>query len=203
MTTSTNDPDQIRAEIATTRGNLSDNVNALGEAVTPGNIARRQAEKVQGAAIGVKDRIMGTGEDTVAGVQDTMTSAGDTVAGAPQAARRRTRGNPLAAGLIALGAGWLVGSLLPATQKERELAVQAKEKAAPLVQEAQAMAKEVGESLGQPAADAAQSVKQTAKDAADNVKAEAQSAKDDVQSSAQESRDHVQEHQSREDTSLT
>ena len=32
MTTNTNDPDQLRAEIANTRANLSESVNALGEA---------------------------------------------------------------------------------------------------------------------------------------------------------------------------
>ena len=38
---SSNDPDQLRAEIERTRSDLSQNVNALGEAVTPGNIAKR------------------------------------------------------------------------------------------------------------------------------------------------------------------
>lgn len=199
----TNDPDQIRSEIEQTRSNLSGNVNALGEAVTPGNIARRQAEKVTGAAVGVKDRIMGSADDATSSAKDSMSSAGDAVAGAPSAARRQTRGNPLAAGLVALGVGWLVGSLLPSSEKERELAVNLKEKAAPVVEEAQAKAKEVGENLRQPAMDAAQSVKETAQDAADTVKNEAQHAKDDVQASAQESGQTVKDHQAREDTSLT
>ena len=34
---------------------------------------------------------------------------------AKRAAKQRTQGNPMAAGLVALGAGWLVGSLLPAS----------------------------------------------------------------------------------------
>jgi hypothetical protein len=199
----TNDPDQIRSEIEQTRANLSENVNALGEAVTPGNIARRQAEKVTGAAVGVKDRIMGTVDDTTSSAKGSLSSAGDAVAAGPSAARRQTRGNPLAAGLIALGAGWLLGSLLPSSQKERELAVTLKEKAAPVVEEVQAHAKDVGANLRQPAMEAAQSVKETAQQAAETVTSEAQRAKDDVQASAQESGQTVRDHQSREDTSLT
>ena len=48
---------------------------------------------------------------------------------AATAARRQTQGNPLAAGLIAFGVGWLVSSLLPDSQKERELAHQLKDRA--------------------------------------------------------------------------
>ena len=127
MTTS-NDPDLLRAEIEQTRANLSQNVNALGEAVTPGNIARRQKDKAKGAAVGLKDKIMGTAESATSSVGDRASGVGsnvggsvsgaagsvtDTVSGAPQAARTHTQGNPLAAGVIALGAGWLLGSLLP------------------------------------------------------------------------------------------
>lgn len=58
----TNDPDVIRADIERTRGDLSRDVNALGEAVSPGNVAKRQAskvgEKVSGAATSVKERVM-------------------------------------------------------------------------------------------------------------------------------------------------
>lgn len=199
----TNDPEQIRNEIEQTRANLSDNVNALGEAVTPGNIARRQAEKVTGAAVGVKDRIMGTAQDSTSAAGDSMSAARGTVAAAPSAARRQTRGNPLAAGLIALGAGWLLGSLLPSSEKERQLAVTLKEKSAPVVKEVQAEAKDMGANLREPAMDAAAAVKQTAQDAADTVTSEAKQAKDDVQASAQDSGQAVREHQSREDTSLT
>jgi len=53
------DPEQIRAEIAATRGDLSTNVNALADSVKPGNVARRQADKARGAAVSVKERIMG------------------------------------------------------------------------------------------------------------------------------------------------
>src|SRR5919107_1370355 len=164
MTTS-NDPEELRTEIEQTRANLSQNVNALGEAVTPSAIARRQVDKVKGAGIGVKDKIMGSAEDarsSVAGsasssassVGDSMSSLGESSGQVPQVARRKAQGNPLAAGMIALGAGWLVGSLLPASEKERQAAAAVKEKAQPVVSEAQSLAKDAAQNLQQPAQEA-------------------------------------------------
>jgi len=108
---SSNDPDQLRAEIERTRSDLSQNVNALGEAVTPGNIAKRQVDKVAGAAVGLKDKVMGTVDDATSSAADTASGAGDRVGEVKDQAARKARGNPMAAGLIALGAGWLLGSL--------------------------------------------------------------------------------------------
>jgi gas vesicle protein len=220
MTTS-NDPDALRAEIEQTRANLSRDVNALGEAVAPSNIARRQVDKAKGTAVGIKDKVMGTAEDAVSSVQDKASGAGGSVSGsvsnvgsnvsgtvssAGHTAKSQAQGNPLAAGLIALGAGWLLGSLLPASSKERQAAATLKEQASPLVSQAQDVAKEAAQeaaqNLKEPAQQAAESVKSTAQDAAQTVKAEGQSAAEDVKSSAQQSKENVQEHQSAPGTSL-
>lgn len=205
MTTS-NNPEELRTEIEQTRANLSQNVNALGEAVTPGAIARRQVDKVKGAGVGVKDKIMGSADDARSSVSGSASglgdSAGNMAGNAQQSARRKTQGNPLAAGLIALGAGWLVGSLLPASEKERQAAATVKEKAQPVVSEAQSLAKDAAQNLQQPAQDAVDSVKATAQDAAETVKSEGQTAGQDVKASVQDSKDTVQQHQQRPDTSL-
>jgi hypothetical protein len=215
--TISNDPDALRAEIEETRANLSRDVNALGEAVAPGNIARRQVGKAKGAAVGIKDKVMGSAEgvassaqDKVSGVGGSVGNVGSNVTGAVgsagQTAKSQAQGNPLAAGLIALGAGWLIGSMLPASTKERQAAAAVKEQAAPLVSQAQDVAKEAAQdaaqNLKEPAQQAAESVKSTAQDAAQTVKAEGQSAADDVRSSAQQSKETVQEHQSAPGTSL-
>ena len=42
----------LRAEIARTRAELSDNVDTLTDTANPKNIAHRQADKVKGAARG-------------------------------------------------------------------------------------------------------------------------------------------------------
>ncbi|WP_200919300.1 DUF3618 domain-containing protein [Curtobacterium sp. Leaf261] len=41
-------PDEIRAEIEATRGNLGSDVDALADKVNPSSIAHRQTEKVKG-----------------------------------------------------------------------------------------------------------------------------------------------------------
>ena len=55
MTTS-NDPDEIRAEIEYTRAALSDDVDALADTANPKKIAQRQVDKAKDAVVGVKDR---------------------------------------------------------------------------------------------------------------------------------------------------
>lgn len=208
------DTEALRRQIEQTRADLSRNVNALGEAASPGTVARRQAEKVgdtvTGAGRRLKETIMGSDDEpsSVGGtdgpgvgerVGDAAGTARDAVAQAPDAARRQARGNPLAAGLIALGAGWLLGSLLPASEKERELAVtakeQAQEKGRPLVDEVKGAAQESVENLKEPAQEAAEQVKQSAQEGAENVKAQGQRGTEEVKGSAQESTDSLQQHQ--------
>lgn len=203
-TTTSSDPDAIRADIEQTRANLSRDVNALGEAVAPSTMARRQVDKVKDKAVGVKDRVMGSASDAGDSASHLAHDVGDSASGmvhavgdkagdAKVAARRKTQGNPMAAGLVALGAGWLLGSLMPATQKEKELAQTAKDKAEPALQEAQAVAKETADHLKEPAQRAATSVKETAQDAVSHVKSEAQVAAQDVRASAADSTETVKE----------
>lgn len=224
------DPEVLRAQIAQTRSNLSRDVNALGEAVSPSNVAKRQADKVTGsvkdAGRSLKEKIMGsdndpydtspgigqraqwaaedagdtardTARDAGHAVADAAGSARDAVANTPAMARRKAQGNPLAAGLIALGAGWLLGSLLPGTDKERELAVAAKEQAQehgqPLVDEAKAAAQEVVEDVRPKAEQAAEELKTSAQEGVDHVKDEASSQTEDVKASAQDSAETVKD----------
>ena len=185
-------PDEIRAEIARTRSELSSNVNALGEAVTPSNVARRQVDKVTSRAGDLKDRVMGSAHDTVEAGADAGADLKDHAAGVPGQVTGRTRGNPLAMGLIAVGAGWLVGSLMPATEKEAELAATVKDQAQPLIEQAQAVAQESMGHLKEPAQDAAQEVTSRAQEAIGTVKTESQEAAGDVKDTADTARQNLQ-----------
>ena len=62
MTTS-NDPDEIRADIERTRATLSNDVDDLAESVKPQSVARRQVDKVKDAVGSVKERVMGSDDD--------------------------------------------------------------------------------------------------------------------------------------------
>jgi hypothetical protein len=91
MTTS-NDPDEIRADIERTRAALSDDVDDLAESVRPKNLAQRQVDKVKEAASGVKERVMGADDDdysasAVGTVSDKASSAQGAVADGAYAAK--------------------------------------------------------------------------------------------------------------------
>ena len=91
MTTS-NDPDEIRADIERTRAALSDDVDDLAESVKPKNVAGRQVGKVKEAASNIKERVMGSDDDDVSTgavgtVSDKASSAKDAVADRAYAAK--------------------------------------------------------------------------------------------------------------------
>jgi ElaB/YqjD/DUF883 family membrane-anchored ribosome-binding protein len=182
--TTTNDPEAIRAEIDRTRGRLSEDVDVLTESVRPSSVAKRTAQRATGRAGRLKESVMGSAHDTTSAGADKAHDVAEGVKSAPDLARRQARGNPLAAGAVALAAGWLVGSLLPASSKERELATTAKEKAEPLVDQAKSVAQETAQNLKEPAQQAAQSVKETAQQGVEHVKGESSSAAQGIKETA-------------------
>jgi hypothetical protein len=232
--TTASDPDEIRREIERTQANLSQDVDALTEKVTPSKIVERRVDRARDTATRLKDKVMGSNplhsSGTVSGhhlgggpagttsqaadrlsgtassaassaassvqgaastaagtVQDAASTAAGAVQQAPQAIRRQTRGNPLAAGIIAFGAGWLISSLLPASRQEQELADQAKQVAQEKVQPVLSqVASDVGDNLREPAQQAVESVRSTAQEAGQTVADEGRSAAQDVQGRAQD-----------------
>lgn len=192
----TSDPDVIKARIEDTRSDLSDNVNALADNVRPSAVAHRQAERVKDGVAGLKGRVMGSGTDddadrgrggeAIAGVRDA-------VADAPSSAARTARGNPLAAGLVVFGASWLISSLLPASDAERQAAAAVKDRAAPLADTAKDAAKDVAGQLQEPAKQAVSDLKESAADSASTVKGEAQQGGQQLADSAQESASQVKD----------
>ena len=205
--------DQLRRQIEQTRRELGTDVDALGEKVSPRRVMERRVDRTRNAIGGMKEKVMGSTSDVgssgggavssaassmqdtmsgaASGVQHAASSVGDTAADTAHRARRQAQGNPLAAGLVAFGLGWLVSSLLPPTEKERQLAHQVKDQAQPAVQavgqQAGQALSEVRDNMQQPVQEAVESVKQTASDAAGTVKDEARSAAGDVQDQAQDS----------------
>ena len=192
-TTRSDDPEVIRRDIESTRADLSRNVDALTEKVSPSRVVGRKVDRAKDAVGSVKDKVMGSNDDpydhgAMGGATDKASSVAssisDTATSAPTIARRKTRGNPLAAGMIAFGVGWLASSLIPATEKEQEAASAVKDKASEHSDTLTAPIKEAAgnakENLRAPAQDAVQSVKGTATEATATVKDEAAAAKDGV-----------------------
>jgi len=206
--------DQLRREIEETRDRLGTDVDALTEKVSPKKVVGRQVDKAKGGITGLKEKVMGKTSDVTSStgqgfssaassVSDTASSAASSVTGAASSAastvagtassaasatRRQAEGNPLAAGLIAFGIGWLVSSILPASDKEKELASRVKDQAQPALQpvaeKAQQALSEVKDNLQEPAQQAVESVKSTAQDAASTVQDHARSKASDVKDDA-------------------
>ena len=194
--TSSTDPDEIRAQIEATRAGLSREVNQLGDKVNPATIAARQRDKVvdtvKGSVLGVKDQIMGSADQVKSSTGDAVASMQDAVTGAPGKVTRQAKGNPMAAGLIAFGAGVLLAGLIPASKKEAQAAAALKEQAQPLLGQLTSTVKEAAGNLQEPAQQALESVKFTATDAVSTVKDEGTSAAGDVKAHAQDAKDTVQ-----------
>ena len=222
----TTDPDQIRSEIDQTQRELSADVNALTDKLSPPRMVERRVRRTRMAMTNMKGKIMGStsdayqtagsasssmGEtvsskasaarDTAASTAaSTASSAADAARSAPDMVRRRTEGNPLAAGLIAFGAGWLLSSLLPASTPEQQVATQVKdfatEQGRPAARQLGEAGQQAAQQLRESAQQRAESVKDTAADAASTVAGEAQSAASDVTGQAQQSAGQVKDHAS-------
>lgn len=191
----TSSPDEIRRDIEQTRRDLATDVDTLHEKVSPAAVASRKVQSAKGAMTSVKDKIMGSAESAGQSTAGGVSAVGDTVSSAPSMARDRARGNPMAAGVIAFGAGWLISSLLPASEKEKQAAAQVKDKASEhsdiLMAPMKHAAQEMKDNLKEPAQQAADSVKSTATDAAGTVQDTAKSAKDDVTGQAKDAKDQM------------
>jgi hypothetical protein len=205
------DPDVIRRRIERTRADLGADVDLLSQKVDPRQVVRRRTNNVRRFLWTARDRVMGSAYDArrdTAGavssgtqrVADTASSAAssaaDVVTSAPRVARQQTQGNPLAAGVVAFGVGYIVGSLLPPSEPEQRLGAQVKETAQePVTQELSSAAQQAKQQLREPAQRAAESVKATAQEAASTVKKEGAAAATDVTDQAQESTQAVREGQ--------
>lgn len=219
----TSDPDQIRDSIEQTQQNLMADVDALTEKVSPSRIVERRVQRTRSAMTTMKDTIMGNtadlketimggtaqGASAVSGtvgssaasakdaLADKASAAADVASSAPDQVRQRTRGNPLAAGVIAFGAGWLLSSLLPASEPEQQAATHIKdvavEKGRPVAEQLGQAGQEAAQELRESAQQRMQSVKETATDGVSAVTDEARSQASDVTSHAQDAREKVTE----------
>ncbi|MEU2068035.1 DUF3618 domain-containing protein [Streptomyces anulatus] len=188
-------PDELKSDVEDTRAHLAHNVDRLADKVSPGKVAQRKADATQRRITRVKERVMGAASDTTAsgtqGVADTAEQAGDavkhtadqvgrSVRQAPERITRQTQGSPVAAGIIAFGAGMLAAALIPTTDAEERVGAQLREHSdellEPVKQTAQDVAQDVKEEMRGPATEAVDAVKSTAQDAAETTKQKAQDA---------------------------
>lgn len=197
-------PEELREEIEQTRQDLSRDVDLINEKVSPGRIVQRRVDKTKGAVGSMRERVMGTASsgtsaisDKASSAQSSMADAVGAVGDAPDAARRQAQGNPLAAGLVAFGAGMLLASLLPSSQAEENAAVALQEKASelkePVKEHMTGIANELKDSMQEPAQDAAATLRDSATEAVQTVQEQGKSSAETVTSQAKDAGQEVKD----------
>ena len=197
------DPQTLRRDIEQTRRHLTDDVDALADKVSPRRMVHRRTDAARNRLLMMRHRVMGTTEqakhaaestahDAVSSVQDAGSRIGEAVGSAPAKAIEQTRGAPLAAGMVAFAAGWVIAAALPPTSRERELAAKAKDSAGePVMERVGELAQDLKENLREPAQEAVDHLKDSTAQAADEVKQESRSAAENVKEQTTESTDSV------------
>ncbi|MFE2757482.1 DUF3618 domain-containing protein [Actinosynnema sp. NPDC059335] len=164
------------------------------------------ASTLQDRAAGMASTVGGQAQDAASTVGDKAQQAASAVGGkaqeaahavqnAPEQARQQARGNPLAAGLIAFGAGALIATLIPATRAEQDAVRQLGERAGgavepvkeALAESAQKLKEEAGTMVGE----AADQVKNVAREASQTTAEQAKGSAQEVGQHARESGQHV------------
>jgi hypothetical protein len=172
--------EQMRARIDQQRDEIGHTVDQIGNRVSPSHIVARRQDRMRRRITGWKDSVFGNDEPDFPSpradryrFEDQTTGGGHSVQEAPMAIRRQTRGNPMAAGAIAVAAGWLLGGLLPESRPERQLMKRVEPQLADAASEAKREGRALADDLREPAKDAAEHVKEAGSQAAEDVKNQA------------------------------
>jgi hypothetical protein len=188
--------DELRRDMDESRQRIGETVSEIERRVRPQHIIARRRRAVRRRLTDWKDSVFGnddtgypeypgwaanwdsySGTDPRHGADEGIldrgrrrgTEAAHAVEGAPRALRRQTRGNPMAAGAIALGVGWLIGSILPESRRERELAARAEPQLAHSMAAARHQAEDLSHSVQDTAREAAQHVKEAGREAVEDL----------------------------------
>jgi uncharacterized protein YjbJ (UPF0337 family) len=185
------EPDRLRNDIERTRASLTRDVDRLAVKTSPRHVAQRRWTAMKEKVMGTTDRTSSTVQDKASRVGDKASDisdkasekahdTADAVRAAPQAVATQTQGNPLAAGLIAFGAGLLAATLVPVTDAERRAAQELKDRSGDLTDQVKDVAGEMKDDLSGSVREAAGEVKGTAQEAVQTTKAESTKNIDEV-----------------------
>jgi gas vesicle protein len=183
---------QKEREIEATRARLSQDTDELGDKLSPQRMVQRRTEAAKGRMSSLRERVMGTTSSvSPGGISEVADTVGGSVPTGTHRGQSATEGNPLAAGLVAFGAGMVLSAVFPATEEERHLgraAVDtARDHGQPLLDEAKSAGADVAENMKEQVAGAGEELRATAQDSVATVKDEARSSAENVKDEAQQS----------------
>ena len=190
--------EELRAEIEATRTDLGDTMDAIGDRVSPSRMVERRKNRMALGARRLRDRVMGTVHDATDAGTDRASQAAGAMREAPELVRERTAGNPILAGAVALGVGFLVASLLPVTEAEEQAAPQLTATMEPVKDALSEAGHDVVEHLKEPAKAALGEVQDVAQDHAASVVEQAKTAAHDTADTgrkvAEDMKDQARDH---------
>lgn len=182
---------ELRRDLDEQRARIGHTVDEIENRVVPGRVWARRRYGVRQRIVGVRERVMGSDDTSdyyraewygtvppqgytapthqhgMAGelrdrAGETAEHVREQVQSAPQMARQRAQGAPIPAGILALSAGFLVGSLLPPTRRERQMAQQLEPTLETAAHEVRAAGSQMVDELREPAKEAVHEVQATA-----------------------------------------
>jgi ElaB/YqjD/DUF883 family membrane-anchored ribosome-binding protein len=162
------DPDRIRREIEHTREEMGETVDALSYKADVKGRAKDSLRERKEAVVGLKDRVVGAGQDAAPDADQVKRQA--------RRAKSVAEENPLGLAVGAIAVGFLAGMLVPATRVEDE-------RIGPMADDVKDRAKQTGQ-------EALERGKQVAQDAAETAKGSAQSQGEELRETA---RRHAEE----------
>ncbi|MEU0088571.1 DUF3618 domain-containing protein [Streptomyces sp. NPDC006274] len=160
------------------RSGMSSTAHSVAD--TAGQGADQMSEKAKATAGKARDTAAGKAKDTAGRAKETAGQLGSTAQQAPARMRERTQGSPLAAGVMAFGAGMLAAAFLPSSKAEERVGEQLREHSGELLEPVKQTAQEVQEGIRGPANEAVEAVRSAAQDAARTTKDETRSAGQDT-----------------------
>ncbi|HEX6237295.1 MAG TPA: DUF3618 domain-containing protein [Acidimicrobiales bacterium] len=198
---------EVRHDIDMTRREMAGTIDELTDRASPRRAVNRRRQRAAERLHSMRTAVMGEpdggfgpepGGGGLGGAREMAGSARGAVQGtgeqvgqiagqarqAPDIAKRKAQGNPIAAGLIAFGGGLLASSILPSTEPEQRAAKTLKERTQGLQEEMRQAGQEVADQVKSSAKERAGEVKQTSTEAAEEVKGRAQTSAQQVQEEA-------------------
>ncbi len=206
---------EIRREIARTRGEMSETIEALEwrlaetkesviDRVSPKRVWQRKTEGVRrklddvsasmtGMTTRSEDQMVRSTSSVQVGAQGLSEQAGggagavrEQAKRAPSVLRDRAEDYPMVAALFAVGAGFALAKVMPPTETERQVAQRIQSELQPLKDQATQVGREVAGELKQRAQGSVEELKGRASEAAQQVKQETQSSAAQVKGQVQD-----------------
>lgn len=183
--------EELRRGIAETRDDLGTTVDAISDHVSPARAIERRKNKLAARWHSTKESVMGNASDLQASIGSAGESASGSVGHIPQQVAAQTKGQPLVAGAVAFGLGFLAAAAFPGTREEGQIVERVQDMAQPAVDQLKESSQEAVSALKEPALEGAQQFKDAAVQSADQVRHAADDAVGQAKAAAAQGTEQV------------